>query len=76
MIYESDKAVAIESIVRDITDRKKAEEDLKKYSNSLEEMVQERTRELERSHQELLKSERMAAIGWSRLRSATICVTH
>jgi PAS domain S-box-containing protein len=51
------------SVGMDITDRKIMEEDLKRYSGKLEEMVKERTRELNDSNRQLLKAERLAAIG-------------
>ncbi len=51
------------SVGTDITDRKIMEEDLKRYSTKLEEMVKERTRELNESNRQLLKAERLAAIG-------------
>jgi PAS domain S-box-containing protein len=50
-------------VVRDITERKRAEEALKEYSERLEEMVDERTRELRDAQQQLLRAERLAAIG-------------
>ena len=43
----------IQSIVRDITDRKRAGEELKKYREHLEELVRERTIKLEASNKEL-----------------------
>jgi PAS domain S-box-containing protein len=49
--------------VRDITERKRAEEALKEYSERLEEMVDERTRELRDAQERLLRAERLAAIG-------------
>jgi len=57
------KLVHTISQVEDITARKLAEADLKRYSNKLEEMVKERTRELNESNRQLLKAERLAAIG-------------
>ena len=50
-------------VVRDITERKRAEEALKEYSERLEEMVDERTKELRDAQQQLLRAERLAAIG-------------
>lgn len=47
----------------DITERKKAEELLRKHRENLEELVRKRTRQLEDSHERLRLSERMAAIG-------------
>jgi len=43
----------IQAICRDITERKKVEEELKKYHNHLEELVHERTIKLEASNKEL-----------------------
>ena len=50
------RITGIVGISRDITERKKVEEELKKYTEHLEELVEERTRELR-------EAERMAAIG-------------
>lgn len=50
-------------ISRDITEYKKMEEELRQYSEHLEELVKERTKELKEAHDQLLKSERLAAIG-------------
>ena len=50
-------------VVRDITERKRAEEALKEYSEQLEEMVDERTQELRDAQQQLVRAERLAAIG-------------
>lgn len=41
------------NITRDITDRKKAEEELKKYREDLEEVVKQRTQELEKKNETL-----------------------
>ena len=43
--------------------RKKMEKQLEEYAEHLEEKVQERTRELKETHERLLKSERLVAIG-------------
>jgi len=45
----------IQAIVRDISEQKLAEEELKKYQNHLEELVRERTAELEESNKENIK---------------------
>jgi PAS domain S-box-containing protein len=50
-------------VVRDITERKRAEEALKEYSERLEEMVDERTKELREAQERLLRAERLATIG-------------
>ncbi len=49
--------------LQDITSRKAAEEELKSYSVGLEQMVKERTEELEEAHRLLVQAERLAAIG-------------
>ncbi len=49
--------------VQDITARKLAESKLQEYSQHLEEMVAERTRELEKAQTELLVKERLAVLG-------------
>ena len=47
----------------DITERKRAEEELKEYSERLEEMVEERTQELREAQEELLRKEKLAVLG-------------
>ena len=44
-------------------DKKRAEEELEKYRNHLEELVHERTKELQNVQTELLRKERMALLG-------------
>jgi PAS domain S-box-containing protein len=62
---KSDKGdpLYIIAIGRDITERKRAEEELMRYRDHLEELVQERTRALEQTQAELLRRERLAALG-------------
>ncbi|MCK5366030.1 MAG: PAS-domain containing protein [Gammaproteobacteria bacterium] len=48
---------------RDITARKRAEEELARHRKRLEALVEERSRELEEAQRELVRSERLAAIG-------------
>lgn len=50
-------------IIRDITERRKAEEELTKYREHLEEMVRERTRELEEAQRELVQKEKLKTLG-------------
>jgi len=57
------RVIGIEVIHRDITERKSMEKKLQEYAEHLEEMVQERTKELKEAHERLVKSERLAAIG-------------
>lgn len=51
------------SVGTDITELRQMEENLRMYSTKLEEMVKERTRELNETNSQLLKAERLAAIG-------------
>jgi len=60
---QSGKEVGVQAILRDITERKNMEEKLKRYTDHLEVLVEERTRELKESQDRLIKSERLAAIG-------------
>ena len=57
------KPVGFVGISRDITERKRMEEELKRYSVRLEEKVEERTRRLKEAQERLVKAERLAAIG-------------
>jgi len=63
LMKENGKTIGIQAIMRDITDRKKMEEQLKEYAEHLEEKVEERTRELKEAQEQLLRAERLAAIG-------------
>jgi two-component system cell cycle sensor histidine kinase/response regulator CckA len=55
--------VGIVGIGRDITDRKLAEESLKEYSEKLEQMVEERTKELWDAQEKLVRKEKLAVLG-------------
>ena len=63
-IHDSDGNIigGIESI-RDITDRKLAEEKLKEYSEHLEDMVEKRTGELRDAQEQLIRKEKLAILG-------------
>ena len=51
-------------ISRDISNRKKAENFMKEAQSELERRVEERTSELEQTYQQLIQSEKMAALGF------------
>lgn len=53
----------IQGIFRDVTERKRVEEELARYRNHLEELVAERTRELDKSREQLQQAQRLASIG-------------
>ncbi len=63
IIKIDDKLVGILVVARDVTERKKLEKKLEEYSQHLEEMVEKRTRQLRVAQEQLIKSERLAAIG-------------
>ncbi|WP_440947659.1 PAS domain S-box protein [Methanosarcina sp. T3] len=70
---ENGEVIGVFAAARDITERKKAEEDLKKVHGNLEKLVEERTTQLEKAYSSLKESEeglaeaqKMAHIGnWS-----------
>jgi PAS domain S-box-containing protein len=51
------------SIIHDITERKRAEGELARYRNQLEDLVEEQTLDLKKVHAELLQRERLATLG-------------
>jgi two-component system sporulation sensor kinase A len=51
------------ALVADITLRKDMENKLEKYSKNLEEVIDQKTKELEKAQVQLIKSERLATIG-------------
>jgi signal transduction histidine kinase/DNA-binding response OmpR family regulator len=52
-----------DSAQRELAERRRAEEALKEYSERLEEMVEQRTKELRDAQEQLIHAERLAAIG-------------
>ena len=50
-------------VVRDMAERKRIEQELARHRNELEELVKERTAELEAAHEELIEQERLATLG-------------
>jgi PAS domain S-box-containing protein len=57
------KVVAALELGMDITELKRMQSELSKYSEKLEELVEERTEQLKETQTRLVKSERLAAIG-------------
>ncbi len=55
--------VGFQLTARDITERKQMEKKLEEYWQHLEELVEKRTKELRETQEQLLKAERLAAIG-------------
>lgn len=55
--------VGIRGIVLDITERRQIEEQLQQLNHTLEQRVEERTRELEKTHQQMILREKLASIG-------------
>ena len=51
------------AIVRDVTERKRTEEELRRHREHLEELVEERTKELQDAQVRLVRSEKLAVIG-------------
>jgi len=60
VIGDQDRIIAA---IRDVTERKKIEEALSRYREDLEDLVQDRTRELKRAQEELVKREKLAVLG-------------
>ncbi len=58
-----ENAMLYGSLRQEIAERKRAQEELKHYRDHLEELVKERTRELEQAQVELVRQERLSALG-------------
>lgn len=62
-IKESGKVVGAVVTFQDITQRKLIEQELDEYRNQLENLVEKKTGQLEKTHQLLLHSEKLSAVG-------------
>ena len=60
---EKGEFVGALAAIQDITDRKKAEKQLAEYSKHLEDIVEERTRDLKEAQAQLIRAEKMATLG-------------
>lgn len=63
ILVDEGKPKSILGIMIDDTRSKQIEQELTRYRHQLEELVEQRTRELERAQQELLQNERLAVLG-------------
>lgn len=61
--YESGKPIAIATTERDITQRKKEQEELRRLKESLEIEVEKKARQLKEANEKIARSERLAALG-------------
>lgn len=57
------KLVGSIGVVRDFTRHKQAKEELEKHSEQLEKLVEERTAELKKAHEQLLRTQKLESIG-------------
>jgi len=62
-IMQNGKEIGIRGIVLDISERKKAEEQLRQLNATLEQKVDERTKDLAKSQQQIIQQEKLASIG-------------
>ncbi|MHA1658858.1 MAG: PocR ligand-binding domain-containing protein [Promethearchaeota archaeon] len=60
---EKGNIIGVVLIFRDITEQKKAKEKLKKYSENLEEIIDERTKELRETQEQLIIKEKLVVLG-------------
>ncbi|MHB8708424.1 MAG: ATP-binding protein [Desulfuromonadales bacterium] len=63
VVWEDDEPTRLLGVMIDISDRKSAEAELERYRIHLEELVAQRTRELQSAQNELVQKERLAILG-------------
>ncbi|HEX9023989.1 MAG TPA: histidine kinase dimerization/phospho-acceptor domain-containing protein, partial [Geobacteraceae bacterium] len=74
-IFHADGSISKQAMIIDITERKKWEEDIRRFNEDLEEIVEERTGQLVQAQEELIRKEKLATIGilagsvWHELRN-------
>ena len=62
-VYQVNHHKVVQCNIRDITERKQAEQKLAQYSEHLEEMVEARTSELREAQEKLVRQEKLAVLG-------------
>ncbi|MFQ6073622.1 MAG: PAS domain S-box protein [Candidatus Bathyarchaeia archaeon] len=62
-IRQGKKVVGFQTILRDVTEKREMERKLRQYSQRLKELLETRTEQLKVTKEQLVKAERMAAIG-------------
>jgi len=60
---ETAGGMIVSAVVRDITERKRAEEDIQRLNEALEAKIEQRTRELSDAQEELLRREKLNMLG-------------
>jgi PAS domain S-box-containing protein len=60
---EQGKRIGWVSVVRDITERRQAEEEIRQLNADLEQRVEQRTRELREAQEKLIRQEKLAVLG-------------
>lgn len=63
VVWEDDEPTRLLGVMIDISERKSAEAELERYRIQLEELVAQRTRELQAAQSELVQNERLAVLG-------------
>lgn len=60
---QSDEPIGMVGIATDITERKRIEKELEAYRHHLEDLVEQRTKELRNAQEKILRQERLALLG-------------